>query len=304
MAFTIKIYEKNEYIYSLLRKRLSSFYPDAYIVDPYLDEQDYEDRFSDYTRVLYDPADINTEAISDGSSSPIRLTEDGGIIDCAHLISLIRPIEDAQLFNQAGQITGSLTAVIPFVYSDVRESFISDLPLCASDSYFNIRLDLTSKLRSSWHGKSGCNMTSLLEACRSRRFVPEDILKYCNMDDKGFLTPGSTTNNDDVYDAGITRSVTLMRHAESLAHSGNRTINIVAVAEGFRMAELPELLAGCDMVHVLLPARNALEDLGSQDLITLLTKTLGSERLRVYYADEADKNENCGNSLIRRRIAV
>ena len=52
MAFTIKIYEKNEYLYSLLKKRLISFYPDAYIVNPYLDRQDYADRFSTYTLVV------------------------------------------------------------------------------------------------------------------------------------------------------------------------------------------------------------------------------------------------------------
>ena len=62
-------------------------------------------------------------------------------------------------------------------------------------------------------------MTSLLEACRSKKFEPEDILKYCNMDDSGFLTPGSCRNNDDVYDIGVSRSMTLMNHAADLAHS-------------------------------------------------------------------------------------
>ncbi len=304
MAFTIKIYEKDEYIYSLLRKRLSCFYPDAYIIDPYLDESDYEDRFSDYTRVIYDPHDTDPESFSDEIPSPIRLTEDGGIIDCARLISMLKPVESAPSPTQAGFKTGSLSAVIPFVYSDVRESFIRSLSLSSSDSFFNVRLDLTSKLRSSWHGRSGCNMTSLLEACRSRKFAPEDILKYCNMDDMGFLTPGSTADYDDVNELGVNRSITLMRHAERLAHSRNRTVNVTAVIEGFKMKDLPELLAGCDVAYILLPARNAVEDLGSQDLIAMLTKVLGSERIKVYYADEPDKNASCGNSLIRRRIAV
>ena len=39
MAFTIRIYETNEYIYSLLKKRLGSFYPDAYIVNPCLKDR-------------------------------------------------------------------------------------------------------------------------------------------------------------------------------------------------------------------------------------------------------------------------
>ena len=302
MAFTIKIYEKNEYIYSLLKKRLSCFYPDAYIVDPYLDEQDYDDRFSDYTRVIYDPADTDPENITDTIPSPIRLTEDGGIIDCARLISLLRPIENAGP-SLTRQLTGSLSAVIPFVYSDVRDCFIRELLLRSHDADFNIRLDFTSKLRSAWNGRSGCNMTALLEACRSRKFKPEDILKYCNMDDSGFLTPGSTANYDDINDLGTGRSVTLMRHAEKLAHSFSRAVNIFAVLEGFRIKDLPELLAGCDMVYILLPSPNAAEDLGSQDLITMLMKTLGRERVYVYYADPSARESN-GNSLIRRRIAV
>lgn len=306
MAFTIKIYEKDEYIYSLLRKRLSCFYPDAYIINPYLDEKDYEDRFSDYTRVIYDPSVIVSEKISDEISSPIRLTDDGGSIDCARLIKMLKNTENAPSPTpaSAGLPTGSLSAVIPFVYSDVRESFIRGLSLKSSNSFFNVRLDLTSKLRSSWHGRSGCNMTALLEACRSRKFDPEDILKYCNMDDMGFLTPGCTTNYDDVNDLGINRSITLMNHAGSLAHSRNRTVNVIAVIEGFKMKDLPELLAGCDIVYILLPAKNAVEDLGSHDLITMLTKVLGSERIKVYYADEPDRNANNGNSLIRRGIAV
>ena len=302
MAFTIKIYEKNEYIYSLLKKRLSCFYPDAYIVDPYFDEQDYEDRFSDFTRVIYDPKDLTDEEASAITSSPIKLTEDGGIIDCARLISLLRPIDDAPLI--AKPHTGSLTAVIPFVYSDVRDSFIRDLSSGFPDSDMNIRLDFTSKLRSSWHSRSGCNMTSLLEACRSKKFVPEDILKYCNMNDSGFLTPGSTANYDDINDLGVNRSITLMHHASSLAHSNLRSINVLSVIEGFRTKDLPELLSECDKAIILLPARSAIEDMGSKDLISMLTKTLGHERIEVYYAEELSLRDKNENSLIQRRFAV
>lgn len=302
MAFTIKIYEKNEYIYSLLKKRLSCFYPDAYIVDPYFDEQDYEDRFSDFTRVIYDPKDLNEDEASAIASSPIKLTEDGGIIDCARLISMLRPTDDAPLI--AKPLTGTLTAVIPFVYSDVRDNFIRDLSSGFPDSDMNIRLDFTSKLRSSWHSRSGCNMTSLLEACRSKKFVPEDILKYCNMNDSGFLTPGSTANYDDVNDLGINRSITLMHHAASLAHSDLRSINVLSVIEGFRTKDLPELLAECDKAIILLPARSAIEDLGSKDLISMLTKTLGRERIEVYYAEELSLRDKNGNNLIQRRFAV
>ena len=282
MAFTIRIYETNEYIYSLLKKRLGSFYPDAYIVNPCLERQDEDDRFSDFTKVIYDPSCINKDDIPSTAASPIRLTEDGGIIDCAR--SMLLPRADVPSVNQP--LTGTLTAVIPFVYSDVRDRFIFDLESGLSEADYNIRLDFTSRLRALWRGSPASNMTSLLKDCKSRRFMPEDILKYCNMDDSGFLTPGSCKNNDDVYDLGIERSTALMNHASDLAHSRQIFVNVLAVVEGFRTADLPGLLAGCDKVFILLPAKNASEDIGARDLITMLTKALGRERISVFYADD------------------
>ena len=284
MAFTIKIYERNEYIYRLLRKRLLDFCPDAYIVNPYYDSDDSDDRFSNYTRVLYDPYDTNEKDINSYEASPLRRTEDGGIIDCAKLITFLRPDQTTSPFSR--QLTGSLSAVIPFVYSDVRDRFIKDLSSHLSGADYNIRLDFTSRLRAINNKPSGFNMTSLLEACRSKKFVPEDILKYCNMDDLGFLTPGCSKGYDDVYDLGIGRSITLMDHAANLAHSTARFVNVIAVTEGFKTKELPELLCNCDRVFVLLPGRSTAEEIGAKDLISILTKALGQERIDVRYAED------------------
>ena len=120
MAFTIKIYEKNEYISGLLKKRLKSFFPDAYIVNPYFDDQ--ETRFSDYERVLYDPKDISKEELSSFSVSPIRLTEDGGIIDCARFIPMIRKnaeslVSDMKSSSSVPIITG---------YTDAEKNLYSE----------------------------------------------------------------------------------------------------------------------------------------------------------------------------------
>ena len=299
MAFTIKIYEKDEYIYSLLRKRLSCFFPDAYITDPYIVDQDLDDRFSDYTRVLYDPSDISENDITPTTSTPIRLTEDGGIIDCARIVSFLNTQEDAPMITKPA--TGTLTAVVPFVYSDVRDRFISNLQIDKAGGDFNIRLDFTSKIRALW-GRSACsNMTSLLEACTSRKFVPEDILKYCNIDDSGFLTPGSCKENDDVYDLGINRSIALMNHAADLAHSNIQFVNILAVIEGFKSKDLPELLSGCDKVYILLPAKNSGEDIGTRGLISTLTGTLGQERISVAYAEDFEYGDI---QTLSRRMAV
>lgn len=298
MAFTIKIYEKNRYVYSMLKKRLICFFPDAYIVDPYIDVQDYEDRFSTYTRILYNPADININDIAHESPSPIRLTEDSGIIDCARLISMIRSEEDPIVLTRPE--SGCLYAVLPFVYTDVRDRFISDLSTDLSGADFNVRLDFTSKLRALWRKSAGCNMTQLLEACRSKKFLPEDILKYCNMDDSGCLTPGSTTNFDDVYDAGVERSISLMNHAANLAHSYVRLVNVIAVIEGFRTKDLPELLSRCDRVSILLPSDSEGEDMGAKDLIAMLTQKLGRERISVHYSDDLRPAYNSGD----RRLVV
>ena len=254
MAFTIKIYERDEYIYRHLRKRLLDFCPDAYIVNPYFDKDDSDDRFSNYTRVLYEPSDVNENDIYPFEASPLRRTEDGGIIDCARLIRFLTPAQNTTAFNE--QRTGSLSAVIPFVYSDVRDRFIKDLSASLSESEYNIRLDFTSKLRAVCNMPSDSNMTSLLEACRSRKFAPEDILKYCNMDNLGFLTPGCCKGYDDVYDLGIGRSITLMDHAANLVHSKGRFVNVLAITEGFKTKELPELLCNCDKVYILLPGRS------------------------------------------------
>ena len=302
MAFTIKIYEKDEYIYSLLKKRLISFYPDAYIVNPYIDPEDYSDKFSTYTRVVYDPSDINLPDTLTTTSSPIRLTEDSGIIDCAKLIPLLGS-EEGPTANEV-PVSGSVYAVLPFVYSDVRDSFIRDLSKRLSGSDFNIRLDFTSKLRALWRSSSGNNMTSLLEACKSRKFLPEDILKYCNMDDKGFLTPGSTTGFDDVYDLGTERSKTLMNHAANFAHMQTRLVNVLAVLEGFKTKDLPELLSCCDKVFILLPASNIGEDLGSKDLISILTQALGRERISVQYIGDTEPSDKIDDRLSQRRLVV
>lgn len=302
MAFTIRIYETDSYIYSLLKRRLGEFYPDAYIVNPYLEDQDSENMFSEFERVIYDPSNMKEEDISHMAASALRLTDDGGIIDCSRLIQLLLPSEDAPVINQP--TTGTHTAVIPFVYSDVRDRFVSDLENDLTGADFNIRLDFTTRLRALWNRSSCSNMTALLQDCRSRRFVPEDILKYCNMDDSGFLTPGSCRNNDDVYDLGIERSLTLIHLASDLAHSKVRFVNVVSIIEGFKTKDLPDLLSSCDRVYILLPARNAGEDIGAKELISVLTKVLGKECVFICYAEDLIMKGSADNPLTERGMAV
>ena len=95
-----------------------------------------------------------------------------------------------------------------------------------------------------------------------------------------------------------------MNHASDLAHSMQIFVNVLAVVEGFRTADLPGLLAGCDKVFILLPAKNASEAIGARDLITMLTKVLGKERISVRYAEDFAPGSEFDDVLSQRSLAV
>jgi hypothetical protein len=92
--------------------------------------------------------------------------------------------------------------------------------------------------------------------------------------------------------------------ASDLAHSRQLFANVLAVVEGFRTADLPGLLAGCDKVIILLPAKNASEDIGARDLITMLTKVLGKERISIRYAEDFAPRSELDEALTQRSLAV
>ena len=91
-----------------------------------------------------------------------------------------------------------------------------------------------------------------------------------------------------------------MNHAANLAHSYVRFVNVIAVIEGFRTQDLPELLSRCDRVSILLPSDSEGEDIGARDLIAMLSQKLGRERLSVYYSDNMGSSYNSGD----RRLVV
>ena len=57
MAFSIKIYEKDKYMYALMKARIGAIFPEAYITDPYLEKGTGTDgdMFGEFTRILYNP---------------------------------------------------------------------------------------------------------------------------------------------------------------------------------------------------------------------------------------------------------
>ena len=60
MAFTIKIFEKDRYLFSLLKTRFETMFPDAYIIDAIncTGQTDCVD-FSEFTKTIYDPRNID-----------------------------------------------------------------------------------------------------------------------------------------------------------------------------------------------------------------------------------------------------
>ena len=100
-----------------------------------------------------------------------------------------------------------------------------------------------------------------------------------------FLTPGSTKDDDDVYDLGSARCRILLDKCRQLVSDENRKINVLAVAEGFRSAELPILVADCDKVTILFSGRDRNEETAASGLISSISKALTHGEIVLDYAD-------------------
>jgi hypothetical protein len=101
----------------------------------------------------------------------------------------------------------------------------------------------------------------------------------------GYLTPGSSKGDDDVYDIGSTRCRILLDKCRQLITDGKRKINVLAVAEGFRSAELPVLVSDCDRVTILFSGKNRNEETAASGLITSISRALTHGTIVTDYAD-------------------
>ena len=293
MAFSIKIYEKDKYMYALMKARIGALYPEAYITDPYLDSRHDTDgdMYGEFTKVLFNPEqfgeDFGLEA-PDGTirslkeclDRPIPTTDPDGIIDCRKICRALglEPSGDGNPLDGTGKPgDGRIEVLIPFVYINEREDYIRNHYSDMTDADLSLRLDFTSRYRVREDEGTGIlagNMTGLLESCISRKFEPDDILKYCSRDSLGFLTPGASKGDDDVYDLGSARCRILLDKCRDLVSDGTRKINVLVVAEGFRTAELPVLVSDCDKVTVLLSGKDKNEELAASNLITSISRSL------------------------------
>ena len=275
MTFGILIYENDTYLYELIRERLSSIYPNAYISRAG-GKNTFDFNLISDIRILYDNREFSPP-VQEGMSEPVPLFEERGtgnmIIDMKRIFRELPGVgETHEMPAVADSAKDRLRLLISYAYIDERENFIrSAVGPMTFDCIHPIRIDLMSGIRMPTpftQGSTG-SLTSLLRSCTDKRFRPPLITEYLNPDSSGFLSCGKPENEDDVFDIGIDACVKLMEHLRQLCTTEDT--GALVVVEGWRVSELIKLIPYCDTLHLLLPARMCTEDTG-------MTKELGAFR--------------------------
>ena len=161
MAFTIKIYEKDKYMYALMKARLGTIYPEAYITNPYLETRSDTDgdMFGEFTKVLYNPRqfgeefdplphDSTLQSLKECLDRPVPVLDQNGIVDCRKICNALGINSDQdQVSNTTDPGKGRIEVLIPFVYISDRENYIRNNYQDLTDEDISLRLDFTSRLR-------------------------------------------------------------------------------------------------------------------------------------------------------------
>ena len=125
MAFTIKVFEKDDYLFSLLKMRLETMFPDAYIINAIEDpgRSDCLD-FSEFTKIIYDPRNIDMSDFKDA----VPIFDERGVIDCRKIADRLGLITSLRKNADTISISSGVSvALIPYVYMDDREALIDRL---------------------------------------------------------------------------------------------------------------------------------------------------------------------------------
>ncbi|MCR4689371.1 MAG: hypothetical protein K5745_07460 [Saccharofermentans sp.] len=290
MAFTIKIFEKDEYIYSLLKSRLGQIYKDAYIVNPMTgDNPDMSGGISEYTVTYYDQRFIDRDEL--GIDDAMPLVDQTGTINCKRIQSTIEGNTRSSGIVTEIYSEGTCIALIPFVDTVTREAFIKKLK--SSDlSYTShtLRIDLTVGLRASpdLSRDAGC-LTELIRASCGRNFMPEDILDYCTLDISGFLTPGSCKDSDDILDCDHRTLSKLAMECSTLAHTPANDISCLIVIDGIRSKGIPDIASTCDKAILLCPG-GAKEAPLYKDLADSISKYMEQGSASIVFTDPGGKD--------------
>ncbi len=313
MNIGIIIFEKEDYLYKLLKFRLSTYFPDGYITRGRSGGIDPSDiPLAKNIHVLYDSDQYTSEQINKECSNidiPISIStiyndeySKGRIIDCKYLAKKIMNLHKEASYARKGSsksdsFNGKLIMIISYAYMDERENLIdTEFDYLRKDSHMCLRIDLMSGIRmpTSFSGieNSTGGITDILRMAANESLEPKDIMAYSTPDSKGFITPGKPVHTDDVFDFGINPVLNLIETSKELTTDITFPINVLVVAEGFRFKELVKMAALADEVHFLLPERLLNDYLGFKSEIGSITRSLPPDvPVTMHYCDNIIKSK-------------
>jgi len=251
MAFGIKIFEKDEYLFALLRQRLGYFFPEAYIMrfaepDALARIPGEEERFCEFEKTLFDQRQFRAE--DTGDTEAVELFDEEGRISCQRIARAIGVGSKVTPVSLHPDAKGQITLILSFVYREEREEYIRKMrtPL---DYDIPLRLDFTGGY--GLGNKDPENMNRLLRVSRTRKFKPHDILSYVHRDDMGFLTPGGAADPDICHEIGSSGIIRILKAAKDLALDDPMSVATLAVLDSFSSKEMIEISGIADRVIVL-----------------------------------------------------
>lgn len=305
----IIIFENDDHLYRLLKFRLSTYFPDGYIVRGNIGTVGSSDiPLADQIHILYDSDQFSYEQIcketedielkvSISSIYNEEITK-GKIIDCKYLAKKILQTTSPLIHNTSSgkgqepdRFIGKTIMLFPYAYMDEREHLIdTEFDYLRSSCNMCLRLDLMSGIRMpsifSSIDNSGSGLSDLLELASTDRLEPKDIMEHSTPCSGGFITPGRPRHSDDVFDYGIDNVLKLIEAATELTTDLCLPINVFIVAEGFRFSETAKMATLADEVHFLLPKRLMEEDLGFKEEIGSITRMLpAGTPVTMHYSD-------------------
>ena len=312
MNIGIIIFEKEDYLYKLLKFRLSMYFPDGYIVRGNLGGINPSDiPLAKKIHVLYDSDQFSSDQISRECSNidiPLSIStiyndeySKGRIIDCKYIAKKImnsqQETPSVRKSSKSGSFNGKLIMIISYAYMDERENLIdTEFDYLKRDSHMCLRLNLMSGIRmpTSFSGieNSTGGITDILRMAANESLEPKDIMAYSTPDSKGFITPGKPVHTDDVFDFGITPVMNLIETSKELTTDITFPINVLVVAEGFRFNDCVKISALADEVHFLLPERLLNDYLGFKSEIGSITRSLPPDvPVTMHYCDNIIKSQ-------------
>lgn len=293
MNYCITIFENEDYIFKLLKFRLSSLLPNSYIYRGIMDLTSTSYQFSDTIQVFFNPLQYSyseicsyTKDIKCNVNIFSLFNDDSSysqVIDCTYLYECI--IKNDCNDNEQTECTSKTkkaktTLLIPFSYIDEREYFIMNELKGLTNDLMCLRLDLMAGIRmpTTFSGvfSGTIGLTDLLILASQSEISGSDILAYCIPDNKGFISPGKPKHSDDVFEYGIQAINNLIVAATELNNDTSYPMNVLIVAEGFRMSELIQISSHADEVIFLLPERLHKNDLGFNEEISSIIRAIDS----------------------------